>query len=313
MNFIMTDSEKKNFGVCLDKSISIIGIIIPFGYTSENIEPGYAHLFEHMIIKSGQKYFDHLESKGINYNAETQENQILFTFIDFNKNILVNEKENIKNILNVNFTLDDLEAEKKMIQQEYIYLQSRFDNALLDKSLGSINQISKFDLSKLNYYKKHVFNTFITLYMDKVPENLMNSTETISNLYIDDNWYNKIRIESATYNENSIQLKISNNIYSKLFIYNLRVLCNYSYNPVKIDVYNKNNNYYIQVNDSITNFINKIQNKEKAYKRYILLMDTIKICYQEIAYQIAEIRENYDISKCYFSNWEAIFFDKFIK
>jgi predicted Zn-dependent peptidase len=97
-----------------------LGVGYHLGAMSE--KPGYfgtQHLMEHL----GCKPFDHLRCKmtrlGIDYNAYTSDNRIVFWFMGMEKNLRQIAPEIYESLWNPNWSLEAFEAEKSTVLQEY--------------------------------------------------------------------------------------------------------------------------------------------------------------------------------------------------
>lgn len=290
--------------------ITLASIMIGYGYGSKEIDRGYAHLFEHMVIKSNQKYFNSLEEKGINYNAETQKDKILFTFIGFNGDILENEILNLRKIFDTEFRSDDLETEKKTIIQEYLYRSKAFTKESIEAAIGSIENIKAFSIEKLNDVKDKILVKSDIMYITGHPEKITDKFRELENLNLNENWYENVIIQDIYESDDGIFLELSENVYAEMFIHNLNILCMCSFKKENIEVHRYDNKCFVKLMFSGERLIDILKEKHNSFSRYILFLDTIKVYYQELANFISDIGVNYDLEKCYYSQWEVKLFEK---
>lgn len=293
-----------------DKPVTLAGIIINYGFESKELERGYAHLIEHMVIKSNQKYFEYLEENGVIFNAGTQEDCILFTFIDFKSGFLENEIDTLKNILFTEFASEDLETEKKTIAQEHLYRCERYTKKAIDEAMGSIDEISAFNLDKLNKYRKTILASYKLLLINQHSEQLKEDFVELRKQHINNDWYKDIEIESVVESDEKISIKFEKNIFSEMLLYNLKILCMCSFCGENIKIIRDEKHVTVEISFSKEKFISLLSEKKQSFSRYILFLDSIKMYYQEIAYIIRNIGFDFDLEKSYFSDWEVKILEK---
>ncbi len=310
----LTISKNNNeFALEIKKNITIITFVVPYGFESKEMDVGYAHLLEHMIIKSNQNYFDYLENRGVNYNAETQDNQIVFTFIDFDRKVLKAEVNKIRDIFKVKFKESEFESEKKVIEQEYLYQKNKYSEDSIKRSIGSLSTISEFNLNKLNQYKKYISEKVKLLFIDTSPNDYIKGNTLFIKSNIELDWYKKINILEVDVEKNNMEIKLEKNIYSDILVYNLKVINEYTIEKSEIKILNDKNYYYLIISDNLEKILLKAGNKKKAFTRYYLLLDTIKILSKECIYFITNMDTNYDLKRCYYDNWEGWFIEQIAK
>lgn len=309
-NKLLFNKELSLYCSVTDKPITLVGIMIDYGFGSKELARGYAHLFEHMVIKSNKKYFDYLENNNVVFNANTQEDYMLFTFIDFKSGFLEKEIDALKSIILSDFTSEDLETEKKTIQQEHLFRCERYTKESIDNALGSVDEISEFSLDKLNEYQKTILSSQKLLLITKQSEQLEVDLAKLNKYDIHDKWYEDIKIiEAKKLNDKTI-LKFKKSIASNILLYNLKILCMCSLDRESIEVSTDENYITVKLSFSKEKFISMLSEKKQSFSRYVLYLDSIKMYYQEIANLIRNIDMDFDIEKSYFSNWEVKILEK---
>lgn len=304
-NELLTDNKGWLYCDITDNPISLASIIIPYGYSSHELERGYAHLMEHMFIRSNQDYFNTLESQGIIYNAETQAEKTLFTFVDFNGNVLDNEIENLGNILKAEFRQEDLDIEKKTIAQEYLYRASTCAIEAVNEAIGTQEEIKAFSLKGLSAAREAISKHHKVLYISPAPQRLKRILKASEKQDLTNDWYKHINIENISSDDNSMTIVLKNDIYSELLAYSLNILCMCSFEQGKMEQRKNNDFIEIKLRFNKEKLTAMLKDKKKSFSRYIIYLDTIKVYYQELASCINNIGLDFDAEKCYLSNWEV--------
>lgn len=133
---------------------------------------GIAHLMEHLVCKSYEKYQDKLDIDGITANAYTSTNEIVFYFTGLDtqlnkwKDILVN------GLFDFNITKEDFETERSIVLQEYLdsfnsqnsahfynFMRKKFNSFSaigLKKDLENLTFLDCLDFFKKQYSKADV-------------------------------------------------------------------------------------------------------------------------------------------------------------
>lgn len=304
-NNLLTDSKGCLYCDIKDNPLSLASIILPYGYSSSEFERGYAHLMEHMVIRSNQDYFNFLESQGIIYNAETQAEKTLFTFLDFSRKVLDNEIDHLENILKTEFCQEDLDIEKKTIAQEYLYRTSICTFEAVNEAIGTPEEISRFDLKGLSTAREAALKHHKMLYISPAPERLKKILKKSKRQELTNDWYKKINILNISSNENTINIRLKNDIYSELLAYSLNILCTCSFEQYKMGRHKNDDTIEIKLYFNKEQLIAMFKDKKKSFSRYIIYLDTIKVYYQELASCINNIGLDFDVEKCYMSSWEV--------
>lgn len=106
----------------LKSQTDLSGFYIVFN-GSTNLEDrgvyGISHLMEHLICKNFEFLRDEFEREGIDWNAYTNQNEIVFFFTGLDKFILNKREKLVDLITDFKVSKDQFENEKKIILQEY--------------------------------------------------------------------------------------------------------------------------------------------------------------------------------------------------
>lgn len=309
-NMILTDSTCRLYYNKKNSPVSLASVILPYGYKSKELKRGYAHLIEHMIIRCNMDYFNQLESRGIIYNAETQAEKTLFTFLDFDGKVLDNEVEHLGKLLECEFGQNALDIEKKTIAQEHLYRASMYSIKSVNEAIGTPEEINQFSLESLIEARKAMMKSHKVLYISPSTKRFKNVLKVCANQELTDDWYKNISIENISEDENSINIILKNDIYSELLAYSLNILCMCSFEHGKIEHYKNGDRIMIILHFNRDKFLSMIKDKSKSFSRYIIYLDTIKVYYQELADCINNIGLDFDAEKCYMSRWEVRLLEK---
>lgn len=80
---------------------------------------GISHLMEHLVCKSFEHLREAFEREGIDWNAYTSSNEIVFYFTGLDENLNKRRYDLIELMSNFDITKKDFEKEKKIVLQEY--------------------------------------------------------------------------------------------------------------------------------------------------------------------------------------------------
>ena len=79
---------------------------------------GISHLMEHLVCKSFEHLREAFEREGIDWNAYTSSNEIVFYFTGLDENLNKRRYDLIELMSNFDITKKDFEKEKKIVLQE---------------------------------------------------------------------------------------------------------------------------------------------------------------------------------------------------
>ena len=106
----------------LKSQTDLSGFYVVF-YGSTNLEErgiyGISHLMEHLICKNFEHLRDDFEREGIDWNAYTTQNEIVFFFTGLDKFLSKRKYELVELISDFKVSKEQFENEKKIILQEY--------------------------------------------------------------------------------------------------------------------------------------------------------------------------------------------------
>lgn len=128
-------------------------------------EYGVSHLLEHLMCKSFEHLMDEFETFGIDWNAYTSVNEIVFHFSGLDEYLIKYKKVIIDLISDFTITKEQFENEKKIVIQEYhdsFNDQTSLHYLNLDRKLfnnynaiGKLSSLEKFTyLDCINFYEK---------------------------------------------------------------------------------------------------------------------------------------------------------------
>lgn len=224
INFHKLEKKSVNeYIYTINENVIVVKYLIPFGHTSKELPPGYAHLIEHMYISSNYEYLKELEKKGVRFNATTTENSIEITLIDPTGDILNDSIKNNKkeNLLYSVFTEKELELEKKVILNEYNILEKTMGEKEVESMIGSKNNIEMFCLDKLNKYHRLITPKFIKIsFMPSLTNNFKNNNE---NFKKENSWVSDIHILKMEKDKDKTILLLEDNYSSRILFYSLRI------------------------------------------------------------------------------------------
>ena len=80
---------------------------------------GISHLMEHLLCKNFEHLRNDFEREGIDWNAYTSTNEVVFFFTGLDKYIVNRKMELVDLITDFNISKDQFENERKIILQEY--------------------------------------------------------------------------------------------------------------------------------------------------------------------------------------------------
>jgi predicted Zn-dependent peptidase len=123
----------------LKSQTELSGLYIVFD-GSTNIEErgiyGISHLMEHLLCKNFESLRDDFERDGIDWNAYTSQNEIVFFFTGLESYLMKWRLKLIDMITNFDISKSQFENERKIILQEY-------KNAFSDQSECHVNNLSR--------------------------------------------------------------------------------------------------------------------------------------------------------------------------
>lgn len=159
--------KKNMYKLFYNSSIDVIKILFPIGFYSEEIEQGYAHFIEHILIRNNYNILKNIELNGGWFNGTTHENNMeIIIYLNSNALEYNNSDKIIKeiNLFNLNLSKYDIENEIKVIKNEYETLLVNNNKDSIEQRIGSIEQIEKFNIDKVEYILKNIIQN-IRIYM----------------------------------------------------------------------------------------------------------------------------------------------------
>ena len=312
----------------MDTDIDTVILTQPFGYQEDLKEGynGYAHLLEHMTIKANNEYLNTLEKRGLVFNAETQENQTCYIFLDLTGGIIIKELESgtLKKIYLSTFTEEQLEVERKTIIEEHSLLSNIHGKQNIDKIIGTVVQIQSFDLNTLLRIKAKYYNEATCLLMGN-PFHF--SGELIfKNCHcnnIDTEWFRHISIEDISYENNFPVLEFMINPYTEFLAYCLKVLFSNSTdvnNLLKVShEADKLKISFLGNGECLKRImLTNGEYKKNAYFRYYINLSNGKFLQSELMYLIKYLSpfmsiKQLDFTLLFFNSlWEEALYEKLI-
>lgn len=180
-------------------------------------EYGASHLLEHLLCKSFEHLMDDFDTKGIDWNAYTSLNEIVFWFSGLDDNLKVYRKDLIEYLSNFKITKEQFENEKKIVIEEYkdtMNEQATVHYMNLDRKLfnnynpiGLISSLEKFTyLDCLNFFEKQFMN----------PTKIINISKN-NDFKLDVDFADPVEGREYKYmkNNDDIDLEINNNFKNK--------------------------------------------------------------------------------------------------
>lgn len=320
--------DKHTFLFTMDVDVDAILITQDFGYLSDKRAAfrGYAHLLEHMTIKSNNDYLNSLEKRGLIFNAETQEYLTCYIFLDLDGSIIVNELNRgvLYNLFCSDYTEEELEIERKTIIEEHALITNTMGKRNADLMLGSVEKIKEFNLDTLLATRKKRYSKHIYIIMG----NKNNFTEQFfykqSLVNFDIDWYKKIQVLDIKYYKRYPVIELSVNFYSEFFVYCLRILfCSIEEVNTQLKIYRTYNRIKIQLVGNLRllkdAIISTTKYKEHAYFRYYMNLSSFKYLYTELIYITKYLSpfielNGLEFEKVFFSvPWEMEFYEKYFK
>ena len=132
--------------------------IVYYGSTllEERGNYGISHLMEHLMCRNFQHLRDEFEKEGIDWNAYTSSNEVVFYFTGLEEYLSKRKSELIDLMSDFNVTKKEFENEKKIVLQEYSdYFSDQTESHLLNlnrKLFGFYDPIGlKEDLESLKF------------------------------------------------------------------------------------------------------------------------------------------------------------------
>lgn len=141
---------------------------------------GLSHLMEHLLMKSMDPYMNELDQLGINSNAYTSTNEIVFHLSGLDESLSKWRNKFVEKLGNFDITKKEFENEKNIVLQEYAdSFNDQQDNHWLNldrKNFDNYNAIgAKEDLESLTYMD--CLNFFEKQFMN--PTNIINVSKNI--------------------------------------------------------------------------------------------------------------------------------------
>jgi len=284
----------------------VVKYVLPLGSLSKNVPTGYIHLLEHLYIKANHRYLTKLENLGVHFNGVTRENHMEIILIDPSGEVLNEELNNFKldNLFKTEFTDKELEIEKDTIIQEHKMLQKTIDHNNVNITLGSIDEIKKFNLRTLNNIRKNFEKDFKKIIFKNIKVDNIYSTNKIE-------WVSKVEILGYITRDGNISLSLKDNFYSEIFIYVINILLDPVFRLQDIKLVRNNDMVTLNIPVSYDKLIHMVENhKINAYDRYNLkLKASFKFLSDQVTYIINHFYKYGLISELYYlDNWEKILY-----
>lgn len=130
---------------------------------------GISHLMEHLMCKNFEHLMDDFEKEGIDWNAYTSSNEVVFYFTGLDK-YLKNRKEQLIELMSqFNVTKQQFENERKIVLQEYTdYFSDQTESHMLNLNrkifniydpIGLKQDLESFNfMDCLKFYEKQFIN-----------------------------------------------------------------------------------------------------------------------------------------------------------
>ena len=163
----------KNMAVINIKSeTDLSGFYVVFKGSVQNEKPGIyglSHLNEHIQCKNFRHLYDDFDLDGINWNAYTSDNEVVFYFTGLDKYTKKYREEYLKSLFILNVTEEEFENEKKIVLEEY---KDSFNSQSENHTLNLIRKLFNYytpiglreDLEKITY---DVFKNYFETYFKK--------------------------------------------------------------------------------------------------------------------------------------------------
>lgn len=146
----------------LKSPTELSGFYIIFNGSTNNETDGYygvSHLAEHLLTKGMEKHQDQLDMDGVNFNAYTSNNEVVFHITGLESSIVKWRDILLNSIFDVKTSLEDFETEKSIVLEEYTdSFSDKVSSHMLNldrKLLGSYSPIGRkkdlIDLTHLKY------------------------------------------------------------------------------------------------------------------------------------------------------------------
>ena len=301
--------KKNNEYICnIDSKSIVVKYIVPLGYLNNCVPTGYAHLLEHLYIKSNYRYLEELEGLGVQFNGVTKERYMEIILIDPSGEIIEKELNNYKldNLFKSNFTNKDLEIEKNTIIQEHKILQKNMSYNDVNIMLGSIDEIKNFELDILNNFREDIEKDIKKIVFKNLKNNSIHSANKIE-------WVRSVNILEFFKGKDSVKLVLEDDFYARILIYVIKILLDsvYKLNDMKIN--NNNSMITVVIPVSYDRLIDIISNyKINSYNRYKLKLEaSFKFLSDEVTYLVNHFHNYRFINELYYlDDWENILYEK---
>ena len=141
---------KKISKVFYDSPIDILKLIVPIGFDTQEVDTGYAHLIEHLVIRSNYDILGDIEVHGGWFNGTTREHEMeIVIYCDPDSgDYSVEELVDKLRLTFKNLTQKEFEEELDVIQKEYSALILRDAPESVGRRIGNLSQIGMFELDK---------------------------------------------------------------------------------------------------------------------------------------------------------------------
>lgn len=280
-----------------DYDIEVLVLCFPYGYKSDSFT-GYAHLLEHMLIKIGKKEFDDICKNGILFNAVTKEYTTEYMFINLRGGDFLEKNyrkiESIFSDVQIEKTPEKLlEIEKKVILEEFLILENRFQSLAAEQMVGSKYNIRNFSLEEMS-------NKYYTFYTECKSILLTDSRRINNKSYsvlpsIQYDFVGNLVVSSKNQ-----RLLVKNNIEAKIVLFFLHLCINAQLDR-KWDAIVEESQELVII--KITGKFN-INEKQHILSRYFLLCTNLKFYIDEISYLLANNLLGLNIEQAFMEDWE---------
>lgn len=270
-------------------SCSIAAYVIPLGYSNQKGHNGYAHLFEHMVIRANARYLQELEHMNVVFNASTANDHIIFMFVDYGDNTALQEytSGHLANIFNADFLEDDLAIERSTIIQELLYRQNEPLYHDVNEKLGTIADIESFNLVMLNELKSYFLKNAVGVISSRTLE--IKDSTSLSDIAIaaskssDCVLSDKKRIR-LNMSEGGLEITFLKDADFELLIHMIRILYLRIGDKRDLRICRRNGDISVIVNDTKLGFLERLAQAKLYRDQYILQLCSMRFYLDEIPY-----------------------------
>lgn len=270
-------------------SCSIAAYVIPLGYSNQKGRNGYAHLFEHMVIRANARYLQKLEHMNVVFNASTADDHIIFMFVDYGNKTTLREYDSghLAAIFNADFLEDDLAIERSTITQELLYRQNEPLYYDVNEKLGTIADIESFDLTVLNELKSHFLKSAVGIISSSTLER--ESSTSLSDIAIaasksSDYILSGKKQISLSMSEGDLEINFLKDADFELLIHMIRILYLRIGDKRGLRICRNDDNVSIIVNDTRLSFLERLAQAKLYRDQYILQLCSMRFYLDEIPY-----------------------------